>query len=105
METVENKSPIFFGHFGIVLCACIMYTPFFYQTIIGLIYLISAVLMLIFQAWKYERMLVISVASIYLNKVVCYLSILALMSSAAVGVGLTNWDPFAINCYYTKLGM
>ena len=64
VETVENKAPCFLGHYAIVLCACIMYTPFLYQTAIGLIYLISGILMLIFEAWRYERMLTISVTGI-----------------------------------------
>ena len=57
VDTVENRAPCFFGHFSIILCACIMYSPFIYQTIMGLIYLIMMILMLIFEAWKYPRSL------------------------------------------------
>lgn len=53
VETVENKAPCFFGHFAIVLSACIMYTPFYYQSAIGFIYIVSCCLMLVFEAWKY----------------------------------------------------
>ena len=49
------------GHFAIVLSACMMYSPFFYQTAIGLVYIISAIMMLVFEAWKYERLLMITV--------------------------------------------
>ena len=63
VETVENKAPCFLGHFVIVLSACIMYTPFLYQAIIGLIYIIACLLMLVFEAWKYERMLTITITS------------------------------------------
>ena len=57
VDTVENRAPCFFGHFSIVVCACIMYSPFIYQSIMGLIYLIMMILMLIFEAWKYPRSL------------------------------------------------
>ena len=51
--TVENKSPCFFGHFGIAITAAAMYSPFIYQTLIGLAYIVAMILALIFEAWKF----------------------------------------------------
>lgn len=82
-----------------------MYSPFMAQTIIGALYIVTSICMLIFDAWKYERWLTISIAGKIYHNSGCYILILSLVTSAAVGVGLTNWDPFTINCFYTKLGM
>lgn len=72
---------------------------------IGFLYLIAVIAMLVFEAWRFERMLLISVAGNMMINIVSYICNLALVTSAVVGVGLTNWDPFTINCYYTKLRM
>ena len=58
----------------------------------GLAYLVSTILMLIFEAWKYPRSLKISVGCKFHLILVSYAMILALAASAAVGVGLANWD-------------
>lgn len=63
---MENKSPCFFGHFAIAIAACAMYSPFIAQTLIGILYLVSVIAMLVFEAWKFERWLLISVAGKFL---------------------------------------
>ena len=103
VDTVENRAPCFFGHFSIIMCACIMYSPFIYQTVMGLIYLIMMILMLIFEAWKYCRSVKFVVGGRCYIILVGYCMNLGMAASVVVGVGLANWDEFKISCYYTSL--
>ena len=103
--TVKNKSPCFFGHFGIAITAAAMYSPFIYQTLLGFAYIIAMALALVFEAWKFERLLIICIGSKNTLDSVSYICNIGLITSAVTGVGMSNWDPYDITCYYTKLGM
>lgn len=61
-QTVEDKAPIFLGHYLIAMAACMMYSPFVAQTVLGLIYILIFLCMFTFMAWKYERWFFLSVS-------------------------------------------
>lgn len=93
------------GHFAIAISACAMYSPFYIQSALGMLYLNDVCLLLVFHAWQYERLTILTVGGRNYVILVSYLVNLALVASAVVGVGLANWDPFGMICYYTKMGM
>ena len=61
IEGVENRAPLFFGHFSIAMAACIMYSPFIFQTAMGFTYIVVIGLVVVLDAKKFSKSLIVAI--------------------------------------------